>query len=110
MVPETDALFFSKVAQAAQKEEGYHSSTAVSGYTKAKVFGMLKDILAKGKLRRYKANGTLVMYVCSDICLLYTSIWLSLISIAGKRTRMNRRIGTTIRSMRTSMDGFRTVT
>ena len=67
VVPETDALFFSKVAQAAQKEEGYHSSTAVSGYTKAKVFGMLKDILAKGKLRRYKANGTLVMYVCSDI-------------------------------------------
>lgn len=67
VVPETDALFFSKVAQAAQKEEGYHSSTAVSGYTKAKVFGMLKEILGKGKLRRYKANGTLVMYVCSPI-------------------------------------------
>ena len=63
VVPETDALFFSKVAQAAQKQEGYHSSTAAAGYTKAKVFGMLKDILGKGKLRRYKANGTLVMYV-----------------------------------------------
>ena len=67
VVPETDALFFSKVAQAAQKEEGYHSTTATAAYTKAKVFGMLKDILAKGKLRRYKANGSLVMYVSSAI-------------------------------------------
>ena len=67
VVPETDALFFSKVAQAAQKEEGYHSTTAITTYTKAKVFGMLKDILAKGKLRRYKANGSLVMYVSSAI-------------------------------------------
>ena len=67
VVPETDALFFSKVAQKAQETDGYHSSTATSAYTKAKVFGMLKDILAKGKLRRYKANGTLVMYVCSEI-------------------------------------------
>lgn len=68
VVPETDALFFSKVAQKAQETEGYHSSTAAStGYTKAKVFGALKDILAKGKLRRYKANGSLVMYVTSAI-------------------------------------------
>lgn len=67
VVPETDALFFSKVAQAAQKTDGYHGSTATSAYTKAKVFGMLKDILAKGKLRRYKANGSLIMYVRSEI-------------------------------------------
>ena len=67
VVPETDALFFSKVAQAAQKTEGYHGSTSASTYTKAKVFGMLKDILAKGKLRRYKANGSLIMYVTSQI-------------------------------------------
>lgn len=67
VVPETDALFFSKVAQAAQKTEGYHGFTAASTYTKAKVFGMLKDILAKGKLRRYKANGSLIMYVTSQI-------------------------------------------
>ncbi len=68
VVPETDALFFSKVAQKAQETEGYHSSTATgTGYTKAKVFGALKDILAKGKLRRYKANGSLVMYVTSAI-------------------------------------------
>ena len=67
VVPETDALFFSKVAQAAQKTEGYHGSTAASTYTKAKVFGMLKDILAKGKLRRYKATGSLIMYVTSQI-------------------------------------------
>lgn len=67
VAPETDALFFSKVAQVAKKTEGYHSETAASAYTKAKVFGMLKDILAKGKLRRYKANGSLVMYVSSAI-------------------------------------------
>lgn len=68
VVPETDALFFSKVAQAAQETEGYHSETALAtGYTKAKVFGALKDILAKGKLRRYKANGSLIMYVSSAI-------------------------------------------
>lgn len=67
VVPETDALFFSKVAQAAQKTEDYHGSTAASTYTKAKVFGMLKAILAKGKLRRYKANGSLIMYVTSQI-------------------------------------------
>ena len=67
VVPETDALFFSKVAKKAQETEGYHSSTATSAYTKAKVFGMLKDILAKGKLRRYKANGALIMYVRSEI-------------------------------------------
>ena len=67
VVPETDALFFSKVAQKAQETNGYHSTTAASGYTKTKVFGMLKDILAKGKLRRYKTNGSLVMYVTSAI-------------------------------------------
>ena len=67
VVPETDALFFSKVARAAQETDIYHGSTATSAYTKAKVFGMLKDILAKGKLRRYKANGSLIMYVRSEI-------------------------------------------
>lgn len=67
VAPETDALFFSKVAQAAQETDIYHGSTATSAYTKAKVFGMLKDILAKGKLRRYKANGSLLMYVRSEI-------------------------------------------
>lgn len=67
VVPETDALFFSKVAQKAQATAGYNSSTAAANYTKAKVFGMLKDILAKGKLRRYKANGSLIMYVTSAI-------------------------------------------
>ena len=67
VVPETDALFFSKVAQAAQKEENYHGSTTASEYTDVKVFGMLKGILKKGKLRRYKANGSLIMYVTGDI-------------------------------------------
>ena len=65
--PETDALFYSKIAQVAQKTDGYHSSTAAATYTKAKVFGMLKDILAKGKLRRYRARGSLIMYVTTAI-------------------------------------------
>lgn len=67
VVPETDALFFSKVAQKAQKTEGYHSSTAASEYTKEKVYSKLKAILSKGKLRRYKAQGALIMYVTSAI-------------------------------------------
>ena len=67
VVPETDALFFSKIAAKAQSLQGYHSSTAANSYTKANVFGKLKDFLAAGKLRRYKANGSLIMYVTSAI-------------------------------------------
>ena len=67
VVPETDALFFSKVAQAAQAVEGYHSTTAASEWTKENVFTKLKAILAAGKLRRYRANGSLIMYVSSHI-------------------------------------------
>lgn len=67
VVPETDALFFSKIAQKAQKTEGYHSSTAAAEYTKEKVYSKLKDILSKGKLRRYKAQGALIMYVTGAI-------------------------------------------
>nr|DAH06005.1 MAG TPA: major capsid protein [Caudoviricetes sp.] len=66
-VPETDALFFSKLAQKAQGTEGYHSSTATTDYTAENTFSKLKEYLATGKLRRYKANGSLVMYVTSAI-------------------------------------------
>lgn len=66
-VPETDALFFSKVAQKAQETEGYHSSTAVADYTAENTFSKLKGYLAAGKLRRYKASGSLIMYVTSAI-------------------------------------------
>jgi len=65
--PETDALFFSRVAQKAVTLAGYHSATATSSYTKANVFGKLKAMLKAGKLRRYKAKGALIMYVNSDI-------------------------------------------
>ena len=65
--PETDALFFSKTAQKAQSTTSYKSSTATSGYTKANVFEKLKGYLAAGKLRRYKAQGALIMYVSSTI-------------------------------------------
>lgn len=67
VAPETDALFFSRVAQKAQATADYSSSTAISAYTKANVYGKLKDILAKGKLRRYRARGSLIMYVTSCI-------------------------------------------
>lgn len=66
-VPETDALFFSKIATKAKATEGYHSATASGDYTAANTFSKLKGILATGKLRRYKANGSLVMYVTSAI-------------------------------------------
>ena len=64
--PETDALFFARVTAAATAAN-LKSSTAASAYTKAAVYGKLKEILAKGKLRRYRARGSLVMYVSSAI-------------------------------------------
>lgn len=67
VVPETDALFFSKVAAAAKKVDGYHSETAATAYTADNTFSKLKKYLSAGKLRRYKANGTLIMYVTSAI-------------------------------------------
>lgn len=67
VAPETDALFFSRVAAKAKATEGYHSATAASDYTKDNVFGKLKSYLATGKLRRYKAKGALIMYVTSEI-------------------------------------------
>lgn len=67
VAPETDALFFSKVAQKAQALSGYHSETAKTAYTAANVFQKLKGMLAAGKLRRYKARGALIMYVSSAI-------------------------------------------
>lgn len=67
VAPETDALFFSRVAQAAQKETGYYSSTASSSWTKDTVLSKLKAVIGAGKLRRYKARGTLVAYVTSHI-------------------------------------------
>lgn len=65
-VPETDALFFSKVAEAA-KTAGYNSETAAADYTTENTFTKLKGFLGHGKLRRYKANGSLIMYVSSAI-------------------------------------------
>ena len=62
-----DAYFFSKVATEAQKLEGYHSSTAISSYTKENVYGKLKTMLNAGKLRRYVAKGALIAYVSSTI-------------------------------------------
>lgn len=67
VAPEVDALFFSRVAKKAQETEGYHSSTALSDYTADNVFAKLKTMLGAGKLRRYKARGSLIMYVDGKI-------------------------------------------
>jgi hypothetical protein len=70
VAPETDALFFSKVATKAESLTGYHSSTprtSTGAYTKSNVFGKLKGFLSAGKIRRYKARGSLIMYVSSFI-------------------------------------------
>lgn len=65
-VPETDALFFSRVATAAV-EAGYTTSTAVADFTSETTLAKLKKMLGHGKLRRYKAMGALMMYVRSEI-------------------------------------------
>lgn len=65
--PEQDALFFSKTAAKAESVAGYNSATAANAYTKSTVFGMLKAMLSAGKLRRYKAQGALIMYITSAI-------------------------------------------
>lgn len=65
--PETDALFFSKTAQVAQGNEGYHSETAASSFSTANVFDKLKSFLGAGKLRRYKQKGSLICYVSSSV-------------------------------------------
>lgn len=65
--PEKDALFFSKVAAVAKGLDGYHTETDASTITKENVFSHLKKCLSAGKLRRYRANGGLIMYVTSAI-------------------------------------------
>lgn len=67
VVPEADALFFEKVATAALAVNGLHSATAASDYTVANVYSKLKGYLTAGKLRRYRADGSLIMYVTSAI-------------------------------------------
>ena len=60
--PETDALFFSKITAQAKTSELY-TNTALSSYTKSNVFEKLKGMLKQGRLRAYKGNGSLIMYV-----------------------------------------------
>lgn len=67
VAPETDALFFSRIAAKAKETDGYNSSTAAADYTVDNTFSKLKGYLGAGKLRRYKAQGALMMYVTSAI-------------------------------------------
>lgn len=64
VAPEADALFFSTVAQEAQKVTGLHSSTAVGSYTTENIFAKLKGYISK--VKRYRANG-LIMYIDSAL-------------------------------------------
>lgn len=66
-VPESDALFFSRVATAAQKLEGYHSESALADWNEDNVVPKLKKMIAAGKLRRYRAMNALIMYVRTEI-------------------------------------------
>jgi hypothetical protein len=65
--PEIDAYFFSKVATTAAGLTGYHTSTAEASYTVDNVYEKLKGFIAAGKLKRYKAQGALIMYVRSFV-------------------------------------------
>lgn len=65
--PETDAYFYSKVANTAKAIAGYHSETAESDWIKENVFGKLKTMMNSGKLRRYVQKGALIAYVRSFI-------------------------------------------
>lgn len=64
VAPEADALFFSTVAQEAQKVAALHSSTGSATYTAANIFAKLKGYI--GKVKRYRANG-LIMYLSSTL-------------------------------------------
>lgn len=66
-VPESDALFFSRVATKAQSLEGYHSETALADWNEDNVVPKLKKMISAGKLRRYRAMGALIIYVRSEI-------------------------------------------
>lgn len=66
-VPEADAYFFQAVSQAAIEAKLY-TATATADYTVENVYGKLKAILKNNKkLKLYRSNGSLVMYVSSDI-------------------------------------------
>lgn len=65
--PEQDALFFSKTAAKAEGLAGYNSVTAAASWTADNVFSRLKSFIGAGKLRRYKAQGALIVYVTSYI-------------------------------------------
>ena len=66
-VPESNALFFSRCATKAKTLNGYNSQTNIADFTEENVFSKLKGFIGAGKLRRYKAQGALIMYVRSEI-------------------------------------------
>ncbi len=64
--PEVDARFFEKVYKVA-KENNLTEELDSSSVDKTNVVTKFKNLMLNGKLRRYRANGTLIAYVDSDI-------------------------------------------
>ncbi len=63
--PEMDATFFENVYNAASKNS-LVEELDMSGVTTANVVSKFKNMMMKGKLRRYRANGSLLCYVSTE--------------------------------------------
>jgi len=64
--PELDAYFYSKVYSIADAAS-LTTATAAASLDKTNVYAYLKTLLKKTKLRRYRARGSLLAYITSDI-------------------------------------------
>lgn len=68
VAPEMDAYFYSTVATKALATAGLFTASAIAtAYTPATVLGLLKGFLKAGRLRAYKSDGSLLMYVNSTV-------------------------------------------
>lgn len=66
MIPEIDAYTFSKIAAKA-KAAGLFENTNLSTYTVDNIYTKLVQMMGKTKLKHYRARGTLIGYVRSEI-------------------------------------------
>ncbi len=64
--PETDAYFFSKVAQIA-KDSGLSSNDKITSFTRENILDKVDELLRRGKLRTYISRGEGVLYVRPEI-------------------------------------------
>jgi len=64
--PEVDARFFERVYQVAEKN-GLTQEFDRNTVDKTNIISTIKGMMLNGKLRRYRANGTLIAYVSSEV-------------------------------------------